>query len=75
MLDDQGLELARQLGVTTKCEISLHPILDRAEPPLIEARHLRAREGLGRELTEGTPPPPRSTALEDQPLTSSSAAV
>ncbi len=64
-LGDQSLELADQLGVTSKREVRVDSFVDCRQAQFLEPADLDLGERLERELREGRAPPQRECVVED----------
>ena len=56
---NERLQLGHHLVVPAECEVSLEPLLDRAQPHLLQPRDLRLRELLVRQVRQRCPAPER----------------
>ena len=64
VLGDECLQLADNLGVPAELELGLDPLLERAEPQLLEAGDLALRKGLVGQVAESGPAPERERLAE-----------
>ena len=64
MLSDQRLQVLDHLGMAAERELGVDQLLERGDPEVIQACHLRLRERLERELRERLAAPQRQRLLE-----------
>src|SRR5262245_9763017 len=64
MLVDEHFEVPDELTVPTQGQVRLDPQLERSEAKLLEAKDLRLRERLAREIGESRPAPQVERVVE-----------
>jgi hypothetical protein len=65
VLGDDASELADEVGMPAQREVGLDPLLEGAQPQLVEPCDLRRRERLVGELVQRRPPPHRERLAQD----------